>query len=89
VQAIARQPGAVGIGLDEDTGIIVEKGSRLKAIGSSSVIVVDGSGITHNNIADIKDGYPISIANLQVNILTKSDTYDITTRKFTPVKKNE
>jgi cyanophycinase len=88
VQAIARQPGAVGIGLDEDTGVIVEKGSRLKAIGSSSVVIVDGSGITHNNIADIKDGSPISIANLQVNILTKSDIYDITSRKFMPVKKH-
>jgi cyanophycinase len=86
VQAIARQPGALGIGLDEDTGVIVEKGTSLKAIGSSSIIVVDGSAITHNNIAAIKDGSPISIANLQVNILTKSDTYDLTTRKFMPAK---
>ncbi|MBA2746766.1 MAG: cyanophycinase, partial [Flavisolibacter sp.] len=38
VQAIASQPGAIGIGLDEDTGVIIEKGTRLKAIGSSSVV---------------------------------------------------
>lgn len=84
VQAIARQPGALGIGLDEDTGVVVEKGTSVKAIGSSSVIILDGSAITHNNIAAIKDGSPISIANLQVNILTRSDTYDLSTRKFSP-----
>ncbi|MGE5519710.1 MAG: cyanophycinase [Candidatus Dadabacteria bacterium] len=86
VQAIAAQPGAVGIGLDEDTGIIVEKGCRLKAIGSSSVVIVDGSNISHNNIADIKTGMPISVAGLQVTIMTHSDVYDIDAREFTGIK---
>jgi cyanophycinase len=86
VQAIASQPGAVGIGLDEDTGVIIEKGYRLKAIGSSSVVIIDGSGITHNNIAEIKAGMPLSVANLVVHIMTNSDIYDISTREFTGVK---
>lgn len=85
VQAIAAQPGSIGIGLDEDTGVIIERGHRLKAIGSSSVVIVDGSSITHNNIADIKNGMPLSIANLHVSIMTHSDTYDMDTRTFTAV----
>jgi cyanophycinase len=86
VQAIAAQPGAIGIGLDEDTGVIIEKGHKLRAIGSSSVIIVDGSSIRHNNIADIRNGMPISVANLVVNIMTNSDTYDIDNRTFTGIK---
>jgi cyanophycinase len=86
VQAIAAQPGAVGIGLDEDTGVIVEKGHKLQAIGSSSVVIVDGSYINHNNIADIRSGMPISVAGLQVHIMTKSDVYDIDAREFTGIK---
>jgi cyanophycinase len=86
VQAIAAQPGAIGIGLDEDTGIIVEKGSKLKAIGASSVVIVDGSGITYNNIVDIKDGTPLSVANLQVNILRSGDVFEIGGRNFIPKK---
>jgi cyanophycinase len=86
VQAIAAQPGAVGVGLDEDTGIIVERGHKLRAIGSGCVIIVDGSEVTHNNIADIRTGMPISVANLQVNIMTHSDSYDLETREFTGVK---
>jgi cyanophycinase len=85
VQAIAAQPGAVGIGLDEDTGVIIEKGTKMRAIGSSSVVVVDGTSITHNNIADIKGGMPISVANLVVHIMTHSDVFDINNRDFTAV----
>lgn len=86
VQAIAAQPGAIGIGLDEDTGVIIEKGTKMRAIGSSSVVVVDGTSISHNNIADIKGGMPISVANLLVHIMTHSDVYDINSRVFTAVK---
>jgi cyanophycinase len=83
VQAIAAQPGAVGIGLDEDTGVIIERGTKLKAIGSSSVVIVDGTSISHNNIADIRSGMPISVANLKVHIMTRSDVFDINSREFT------
>jgi len=85
-QAIAAQPGAIGIGLDEDTGVVIEKGNRLRAIGSSSVVIVDGSSISHNNIADIKSGMPISLADLRVTIMTNSDIYDIQSREFLGVK---
>lgn len=85
VQAIAAQPGAVGIGLDEDTGVIIEKGCKLRAIGSSSVVIVDGTSITNNNIADIRNGSPISVSNLVVHIMTHSDVFDINTREFTAV----
>jgi cyanophycinase len=85
VQAIAAQPGAVGIGLDEDTGVIIEKGTRVQAIGSSSVVIVDGTSISHNNIADIRSGMPISVANLKVHIMTHSDVFDINSREFTGI----
>jgi cyanophycinase len=81
-QAIASQPGEVGIGLDEDTGVIIDKGVRLKAIGSSSVVIIDGSNVQYNNIADIKTGAPISFANLQVHIMASGDIYDIEAHQF-------
>ena len=81
-QAITNQPGELGIGLDEDTGIIVEKGNRLKAIGSSSVVVIDGREITHSNVADVKKGMPISVSNLKVHVLSHSDIYDIEKHEF-------
>lgn len=86
VQAIATQPGTIGIGLGEDTGVIVEKGTRLKAIGSRSVVIIDGSNIRHNSISDIRNGAPISVENLTVHVMANSDMFDISNRTFTGVQ---
>ena len=81
-QAVAAQPGAIGIGLGEDTGVIVSEGHELKAIGSGSVVIIDGKHIEYNNIADIKFGKPISVENIIVHIMSKGDVYNLETRKF-------
>ena len=81
-QAVAAQPGAIGIGLGEDTGIVVSEGHELKAIGSGSVVIIDGKNIDYNNIADIDFGKPISVENIIVHIMSKGDFYDLETRKF-------
>lgn len=81
-QAVAAFPGAIGIGLGEDTGVIISKGNELKAIGSGSVTIIDGKFIDYNNIADIEIGQPISVENIIVHLMSKGDIYDLKTRKF-------
>ncbi len=81
-QAVAAQPGAIGIGLGEDTGVVVSEGRELKAIGSGSVVIIDGKKIEHNNIADIEFGMPISVENIIVHIMSKGDMYNLETRNF-------
>ncbi len=81
-QGVAAQPGAIGIGLGEDTGVIVSQGRELMAIGSGSVVIIDGKNIEYNNIADIDFGKPISVENIIVHIMSKGDTYNLETRKF-------
>jgi len=81
-QAVAANPGAIGIGLGEDTGVIVTNGTELKAIGSGSVVIVDGKMIEYNNIGDVQFGQPISVQNLLVHIMSLGDHYNILTRKF-------
>jgi cyanophycinase len=84
-QAVAAQPGILGIGLSEDTGVIIEEGRKLKVIGSSSVTIIDGSEAEHNNIAEVKKGAPITISKLAVHILANSDLFDLQTKQFTPI----
>ena len=81
-QAVAAQPGAIGIGLGEDTGMIVTEGHLITVIGSGCVAVIDGKNIDHNNLADIRFGKPISVENLIVHLMSHGDTYDIHTRKY-------
>ncbi len=81
-QAVAAHPGAIGIGLGEDTGVIVSEGHVLQAIGSGSVVIIDGKKIEYNNIADIGFGKPISVENIIVHMMSNGDRYDLETRKF-------
>lgn len=81
-QAVASNPGCIGIGLGEDTGVLITDGHFLEVIGSNMVTIVDGFEIQHSNIAELQEGSPISIENLRVHVLTKGNCYDLNTRAF-------
>jgi len=81
-QAIATNPQCIGIGLGEDTGMLILEGNKMEAIGSGLVIIIDGHEIGHSNIADIPDGNPISIENLKVHFCEKGNGYWLHERKF-------
>lgn len=81
-QAIATNPSCIGIGLGEDTGMLITEGNKMEAIGSGLVIIIDGHDIRHSNIADIPDGNPISIENLKVHFCEKGNGYLLRERQF-------
>jgi cyanophycinase len=83
-QAIASNPAAVGIGLGEDTGMLIKNGNVMEAIGSGLVMIIDGHDIRHSNIADIPDGNPISVENIKVHFCEKGNGYLLKERKFIP-----
>ncbi len=81
-QAIAANPSCIGIGLGEDTGMLITDGNKMEAIGSGLVMILDGRDIRHSNIADIPDGNPISIENLKVHFCEKGNGYMLKERVF-------
>jgi len=81
-QAVATNPACIGIGLGEDTGILVTDGNKLEAIGSGLVVIIDGHNILHSNIADIPEGNPISIENIIAHFCEKGNGYLVNERKF-------
>jgi cyanophycinase len=83
-QAVATNPSTIGIGLGEDTGMLITDGNKMEAIGSGLVIIIDGHDILHSNIADIPDGNPVSLENLKVHFCEKGNGYMIRERKFLP-----
>jgi cyanophycinase len=84
VQAVAGNPGAIGVGLGEDTGMLITDGNKMEAIGSGLVVIIDGHDIMHSNFADIPDGNPVSIENLKVHFCEKGNGYLVRERKFLP-----
>jgi cyanophycinase len=80
-QAVVSNPKMLGIGLGEDTGLLITDGNLMEAIGSGLVILVDGRHITDTNITNVEMGEPISIEHLVVHVLSKNDTYDLHAHK--------
>ena len=82
-EAIAKFPNKIGIGLAEDTGMIIKNGTDCTVIGSGMVIVFDGNNLTHNNEKVLHEGTPMTMANLTVHVLSNGDSYNIKNRKVT------
>ena len=80
-EAVARFPDLVGIGLAEDTGLVIEHGNRCEVIGSGMVIVFDPGELTHNNYKNLQDGTPLTMRKLVTHILSRGDRYMIANRK--------
>jgi cyanophycinase len=81
-QAVAANPSCIGIGLGEDTGVIITDGNKMEAIGSGLVMIIDGHDILHSNIADIPVGNPISLQNLKVHFCEHGNGYLVKERTF-------
>ncbi len=81
-QAVSANPSCIGIGLGEDTGMLVSHGNMMEAVGSGLVIIIDGHHIRHTNIADIPEGNPISIEHLIVHFCEHGNGYKLRERKF-------
>jgi cyanophycinase len=86
IEAVALHPKLIGIGLGEDTGVLITQGNLVETIGSNLVIILDGHNIQHNNAAAAKKGTVLSIENVTMHILAKGNVYDMRERKFYPSK---
>jgi cyanophycinase len=81
-QAVVSNPIALGVGLGEDTGLLITGGNKMEAIGSGLVIIVDGRYINDTNITDIELGQPISIEHLIVHVMAMGSLYDLENHKL-------
>lgn len=78
--AVAHNPRILGIGIDEDSAIIVE-GERFTVIGSGAVTIVDAEHVTRSNVAEAKPKRVLSIHNVTLHALSAGDAFDLATRE--------
>jgi cyanophycinase len=76
-QAIATNPGCIGVGLEEDTAILVTEGRNVEILGNGLVTIVDGMDSTHTNIYEIGNGEPFTIKGLKIHLLGRGEQYQI------------
>lgn len=82
-QAVVGNPKVLGVGLGEDTGLLITNGKQMEAIGSGLVILVDGREVKDTNLTQVELGQPISINHLVTHVMSKYDTFNLDTLKMT------
>ena len=82
IEAVVTHPKTIGIGLGEDTGVLITEGDLIETIGSNLVVVMDGHSVGYTNVHDVQAGRPISIEKLLMHVLAKGNIYNIDTREF-------
>ena len=78
--AVAQNPRVLGIGIDEDTAIIIEGGS-FRVIGSGAVYVIDGGDVTHSNVAEARQEDALSIFGVRLHVVAQGNRYSLVDRK--------
>jgi cyanophycinase len=87
--ALAYNPFAVGIGLDEDTALIIENDDWARVIGSNAVTVVDASSVSHSEMGCVREGEPISLLGLRLHVLVEGASFNLRTREARPALRSE
>lgn len=82
-QAVTGNPMKIGIGLSEDTGLMISNNNNtMTAIGSGSVILVDGREIMDTSLSQVEIGYPISISHIISHVMTRNDIFHFDENKI-------
>ena len=79
--ALAYNPFAVGIGLDEDTAAFIRSGDELEVIGSGGITVIDPTDLSYSSMDRARRGEPVSLIDIKLHILVSGGRFDITSRK--------
>lgn len=77
--AVTTNSGQLGIGLGEDTALLIRKGRKAQCLGSGMVVIIDARYVEQTNVADVEKGDPIYVDNLRVHLLVRNCQFNIHT----------
>ena len=84
--ALAYNPFAHGIGLDEDTAAFIGPDEVLEVVGSGAVTIVDPGGMEYSSMDQAKQGESVSMIGVKLHILLDGAKYDLHQRKVTAIR---
>ncbi|HEX2067009.1 MAG TPA: cyanophycinase [Candidatus Thermoplasmatota archaeon] len=82
LEVVTSNPGYIGLGVGEDTGIIIRDGERVEVIGTGVAVVVDGHHLRYTNISDIQIGEAIAAQNIIVHTLVQGHLYHLADQRL-------
>ena len=79
--ALAYNPFAVGMGLDEDTAAFIRCGDSFDVVGTGGITIIDPVDLKYSSMDQARRGEPVSLIGVKLHILVAGGRYDIETRK--------
>ncbi|MNJ86395.1 Cyanophycinase [compost metagenome] len=77
--AVITNSNQLGIGLGEDTALLIRKGRKAKCLGSGMVVIIDTRQVEETNVSHVEKGDPIYVDNLIVHLLVRNCEFNIHT----------
>lgn len=78
--AISMHPGALGVGVDENTAAIVEADRYIRVCGNNAITIVDGKHMKATNVAEVTNSRPVAVSGLSIHVLTQGCSFDMRSR---------
>ena len=82
--AVAFNPFATGIGLDEDTAAFIGPDDTIEVVGSGGLTIIDPMNLEHSSMDSAPLGAPVSLMGVRLHVLVQGDSYNMTTREAKP-----
>jgi cyanophycinase len=79
--ALAYNPFAIGLGLDEDTAAFIGPDNTVEVEGSGGITVVDASGMQFSSMDSVDEGQPVCMLGVSIHILVAGATFNLHTRQ--------
>jgi cyanophycinase len=79
--AVAQNPRMLGVGIDEDTAVMIESDGKCYALGSGAVYVVDGHDLNYTNISEASFSRALSVFGVKLHVLSNGDRFDVHSRQ--------
>lgn len=77
---VAQNPEVLGIGIDEDTAIVVKDTGEAEVIGSGAVYFLDARDITYNNVSEQNSDEILSMFNVKLHVLKEGNIFNLLTK---------
>ncbi len=78
---VAQNPKYLGLGIDEDTAIVMLSGKRFRVMGKGAVYVVDAHEATASNLSDLTPDCVLSLFNIRLHVLSNGDELNLGKRE--------
>jgi cyanophycinase len=81
--AITQNPRTLGIGIDENTAIILDDNERFEVVGAGAVYVLDGSKVSYSNLAEPQEEMEktMSVFDVKLHVLSAGNQFDLQARR--------